>query len=115
MESTRRRKNKSKQKQVQETVADSETSDENIKKVEHKYSDENNKKVEHNHSDERLLNGNKQAEKRERQNDVDRSVLMEENKRLFRVNFEIDLVSVVLLFCGVVTRMYRLEEPKNIV
>lgn len=104
MESTKRRKNKSKQKQVSDYIAaDSETSDENIKKVEY------------NHSNERLLNGNKQVEKCELQSGSDRSVLMEENKRLFRVNFEIDLVSVVLLFCGIVTRMYRLEEPKNIV
>lgn len=102
MESLKRRKNKSKQKQVQEICADSETSD------------ENNKKVEYNHSNERLLNGSsKQEAKNELQSRVDRSV--EENKRLFRVNFEIDLVSVVLLFCGVITRMYRLEEPKNIV
>lgn len=94
---TKKRKNKSKSKQiVQDVCTDSETSDENKKK-------END----YNHDNERLLNGGKI--------DLDRSVPVEENKRLFRVNFEIDLVSVVLLFCGVITRMYRLEEPQHIV
>lgn len=97
MEGVRRRRNKSKQKQVQEVSADSETSDENTKKNEY------------NHGNERLLNGGKQEETTERRDDV------EESKRLFRVNFEVDLVSVVLLICGLITRMYRLEEPKNIV
>lgn len=102
MESLKKRKNKSNKKQVQNTLADSEASDENIKNVMY------------NHSNERLLNENKQEELDNR-NSVDRSVFVEENKRLFRVNCEIDLVSVVLLFCSIVTRMYRLEEPKNIV
>lgn len=38
-----------------------------------------------------------------------------EKKKYFRVNFEIDLISVCLLLCGLATRMYRLEEPRNIV
>lgn len=37
-----------------------------------------------------------------------------ENK-LFRIRFEVDLVSVTLFLLGIVTRMYRLEEPRNIV
>lgn len=37
-----------------------------------------------------------------------------ENK-LFRIKFEIDLVSLTLFILGVVTRMYRLEEPRNVV
>ncbi|RZC38372.1 protein O-mannosyltransferase 1 [Asbolus verrucosus] len=35
--------------------------------------------------------------------------------KLFRISFEIDLLSVGLFFCGLITRMYKLEEPKNIV
>lgn len=103
METARRRKNKSKQKVVHDVSADSETSD------------ENSRKVEYNHDNQRLLNGGEQEEKNQRQNDVDQLLSVEENKRLFRVNFEVDLVSIVLLICGLVTRMYRLEEPKNIV
>lgn len=38
-----------------------------------------------------------------------------EKKKYFRVNFEVDLISVCLLLCGLATRMYRLEEPRNIV
>ncbi|XP_043467080.1 protein O-mannosyltransferase 1 [Leptopilina heterotoma] len=32
-----------------------------------------------------------------------------------KVNFEIDLVAVILLISGLVTRLYHLEEPRNIV
>lgn len=32
-----------------------------------------------------------------------------------KVNFEIDLLAVVLLVAGVATRFYRLEEPRSIV
>ncbi|EFA03006.2 protein O-mannosyltransferase 1 [Tribolium castaneum] len=35
--------------------------------------------------------------------------------KFLRINFEIDLISVGLFLCGLLTRMYRLEEPKNIV
>ncbi|KAJ8982025.1 hypothetical protein NQ317_007735 [Molorchus minor] len=36
-------------------------------------------------------------------------------KKMFRINFEIDILSVSLFICGLVTRMYKLEEPRNIV
>lgn len=36
-------------------------------------------------------------------------------KRYFTINFQVDLVSMLLLVSGVVTRMYRLREPNNIV
>lgn len=35
--------------------------------------------------------------------------------KLFRISFEIDLVSVILFVLGVATRMYKLEEPRHIV
>lgn len=35
--------------------------------------------------------------------------------KLFRINFEIDLLSISLFLCGLITRIYKLEEPKNIV
>lgn len=38
-----------------------------------------------------------------------------EMERYFTISFQIDLVSIVLLVTGVVTRMYRLREPNNIV
>lgn len=102
METVRRRKNKPKQKRVQDVSADSETSDENTKKEEC------------NHSND-LLNEGKQVVENHQRHNVDTASPVEENKRLFRVSFEVDLVSIVLLLCGLVTRMYRLEEPKNIV
>lgn len=36
-------------------------------------------------------------------------------KKFLKINIEIDLVSICLLLCGISTRMYRLEEPRNIV
>lgn len=35
--------------------------------------------------------------------------------KFFRVNIEIDLMSVCLFLGGLVTRMYRLDDPRNIV
>ncbi|KZC04285.1 Protein O-mannosyltransferase 1 [Dufourea novaeangliae] len=32
-----------------------------------------------------------------------------------KINFEIDLISIILLVTGIVTRLYRLEEPRSIV
>lgn len=39
----------------------------------------------------------------------------EKEAKFLRINFEIDLISVGLFLCGLLTRMYKLEEPKNIV
>lgn len=36
-------------------------------------------------------------------------------KRYFTISFQVDLVSILLLVSGAVTRMYRLREPNNIV
>ncbi|CAH0558350.1 unnamed protein product [Brassicogethes aeneus] len=36
-------------------------------------------------------------------------------KKLFRIHFELDLLSFTLFFCGLFTRVYKLEEPKNVV
>lgn len=36
-------------------------------------------------------------------------------KKIFRIKFEIDLISIMLFILGVITRMYRLEEPRNVV
>ncbi|KAG5867864.1 hypothetical protein JTB14_000949 [Gonioctena quinquepunctata] len=35
--------------------------------------------------------------------------------KLFQISCEIDVLSITLFVCGLVTRMYKLEEPKNIV
>lgn len=32
-----------------------------------------------------------------------------------KISLEIDLISVILLVTGIVTRLYRLEEPRSIV
>lgn len=32
-----------------------------------------------------------------------------------KINFEVDLIAVMLLMIGICTRFYRLEEPKSIV
>ncbi|XP_060518759.1 protein O-mannosyltransferase 1 [Cylas formicarius] len=37
------------------------------------------------------------------------------HKNFLKVNVEIDTVSILLFMCGVATRMYKLEEPRNIV
>lgn len=40
----------------------------------------------------------------------------ETNQQIFgRINFQIDIISISLFICGLVTRMYKLEEPRNIV
>jgi dolichyl-phosphate-mannose-protein mannosyltransferase len=39
----------------------------------------------------------------------------ESRTKFLRVSFEVDLLSVGLFLCGLITRMYKLEEPKNIV
>lgn len=36
-------------------------------------------------------------------------------KRLFQLEFKVDLLSLCIFICGVMTRMYKLKEPKNIV
>lgn len=38
------------------------------------------------------------------------------NPKFFgRINFQIDIISISLFTCGLLTRMYKLEEPRNIV
>lgn len=37
------------------------------------------------------------------------------SKKLFRVNFELDFLSISLFLFGLSTRMYNLSEPKNVV
>lgn len=36
-------------------------------------------------------------------------------KQLFRINVEINIVSLALFLSAVLTRMYKLQEPRNIV
>lgn len=38
-----------------------------------------------------------------------------EQKIIGRINFQLDVISISLLVCGLVTRMYKLEKPRNIV
>lgn len=38
-----------------------------------------------------------------------------ERKKFFRFNFEVDFLSILLFITALFTRMYKLEEPKNIV
>ncbi|XP_018574130.1 protein O-mannosyltransferase 1 isoform X2 [Anoplophora glabripennis] len=42
-------------------------------------------------------------------------MLYDERKKLFRLNLEIDFLSILLFVTAILTRMYKLEEPKNIV
>lgn len=37
------------------------------------------------------------------------------SRKLFRINFELDLLSMSLFIGALLTRMYKLEEPNNIV
>lgn len=109
METVKRRRNKSKQKQAQDVSADSETSD------------ENSKKSAYNHGNDLLLDDYKpeknvrEYEFENQKNHVGGLSSVERTRRLFRVNFEVDLISIVLLLCGFATRMFRLEDPRNIV
>ncbi|XP_063902721.1 protein O-mannosyltransferase 1 isoform X1 [Zophobas morio] len=48
-------------------------------------------------------------------NKITNHIPREEKTKFLRINFEIDLLSVGLFLCGLLTRMYKLEEPKNIV
>lgn len=36
-------------------------------------------------------------------------------RKLFKINIEIDVVSIILFLGAIVTRMYKLEQPRNIV
>lgn len=36
-------------------------------------------------------------------------------EKICRISCEVDLISIFLLLCGLLTRMYKLQEPKNIV
>lgn len=41
--------------------------------------------------------------------------IFEKQKKWFRIHCEIDLLSISLFLLALLTRMYKLEEPKNIV
>lgn len=45
----------------------------------------------------------------------DISNLSTKQKIVGRINFQVDIISISLLVCGLVTRMYKLENPRNIV
>lgn len=36
-------------------------------------------------------------------------------RRLCTVDFQVDFISICLFLCGLATRMYQLQDPKNIV
>lgn len=67
--------------------------------------------------DEFLKGGVNDREKKkflkENLNEIEKKI--EHSQRFFNVSVTIDLVAVVLFFCGLVTRIYKLDEPKNIV
>lgn len=122
MDVIRNRKNgksKSKQKQIRKL---SETnSDEEIREngITQKTEMENNKRC-NNHNNTILVTKNiTSAGKNETLNSIENISQGfcddSEKKKYFQVNFQVDLISVCLLFCGLATRMYRLEEPRNIV
>ncbi|XP_043262567.1 protein O-mannosyltransferase 1 [Colletes gigas] len=53
-------------------------------------------------------------------NTFDKSKLEEQSENIgartrIKISFEIDIISVILLLAGVITRLYRLEEPRSIV
>nr|XP_023016346.1 protein O-mannosyltransferase 1-like [Leptinotarsa decemlineata] len=66
-----------------------------------------------NKSDMLPLSDNIHNDSPQLKNEVEIKRTVEHN--LFRVNCEIDILSIILFLCGLVTRMYKLEEPKNIV
>ncbi|XP_074031169.1 protein O-mannosyltransferase rt isoform X2 [Leptinotarsa decemlineata] len=66
-----------------------------------------------NKSDTLPLSDNLHNDSPQLKNEVEIKRTVEHN--LFRVNCEIDILSIILFLCGLVTRMYKLEEPKNIV
>lgn len=42
-------------------------------------------------------------------------VVNEEKRARIKIYLEIDLIAVILLIAGLITRLYRLEEPRSIV
>lgn len=55
------------------------------------------------------------SEKTYSKNEINTHIQQVDLKKFLKINIEIDLVSICLLLCGLFTRMYRLEEPRNIV
>lgn len=46
---------------------------------------------------------------------TDIEIKWKEKPKMFRINCEIDILSLILFSFAILTRMYSLEEPKNIV
>lgn len=42
-------------------------------------------------------------------------IVHEEKRARIKIYLEIDLIAVILLIAGLITRLYRLEEPRSIV
>lgn len=65
---------------------------------------------------EENLNKNSLEEKKSNKDCEDEYFSTPPNQRIVgRINFQIDIISISLFICGLVTRMYKLEEPRNIV
>lgn len=64
----------------------------------------------------------RKSEKAEKETQMNGKLVEEQNhphsckpKKLFEIQFSIDLISISLFFTAIITRMHKLQEPKNIV
>lgn len=111
MENTRNRKHKTKTKSEIQNVSNSNNRNN---------SSEDEKKPGNNHSDATDTDHHK-----ENTNVSDyysdcyelktKNKSVQNDKKRLRISFELDLLSLLLFFLGLATRMYRLHEPRNIV
>lgn len=59
--------------------------------------------------------GSVQEEREEKDYEAEYFNISQNQKIIGRINFQIDIISIGLFICGLLTRMYKLEEPRNIV
>lgn len=45
----------------------------------------------------------------------DGSIAQTDQKIIGQINFQLDIISMILFICGLFTRMYNLEKPRYIV
>lgn len=75
----------------------------------------NNKKViDENRVQELNINGKENRRVVNNATD-DPNMLFSGYKKLFKINVEIDLLSILLFVSGICTRMYKLKEPNYVV
>lgn len=111
MENLRNRKSHNKsQRQAKEKVPESTTKND--------CNEFKNRKIlvpDENESQENKTNGTILKEEKVMEYCEDYLNTLSTKEIIGRINFQLDVISISLFICGLVTRMYKLEEPRNIV